>query len=131
MSRTRLATVIVLLVGGWMTAAHPRSAQAQYSPPVTTNLPQVGGGPIGDAGRHIPENEPYGREIEEKQLKRLRQEHQRELKDDTARLLNLATALKAEVDKGTEPTTLPGDALKQAEEINKLAKKVSERIKTQ
>ena len=77
-------------------------------------------------------NEPYAnREIQERQLKRLRQEHQQELIDDTARLVQLATALKAEVDKGTQPTTLPTDALKQADEISKLAKRVSERIKTQ
>ena len=129
LSRTRLETAIVILVGAFALAAHPARAHAQYAP-ITTQLPQTS--PIGNSSRGIPENEPYAnREIEERQLKRLRLEHQQELKDDTARLLSLATALKAEVDKGTQPTTLPTDALKQADEISKLAKRVSERIKTQ
>ncbi len=76
-------------------------------------------------------DEPYAtREIQQRQMKRLRQEHQQELIDDTDRLVQLATALKAEVDQGNE-ATLPMDMLKQADEINKLAKRVSERIKTQ
>jgi hypothetical protein len=126
LSRTRLGAVIVILVGAWALAAHLRMAYAQY--PITTQVPQTGLSP----DRRIPENEPYAnREIQERQLKRLRLEHQQQLKDDTVRLVNLATALKAEVDKGTQPTTLPTDALKQADEISKLAKRVSERIKTQ
>ena len=126
LSRTRLGAVIVVLVGALAVAAHPRMAHAQY--PLTTQVPQT---PLA-ADRRLPENEPYAtREIQERQLKRLRLEHQQELKDDTVRLVNLATALKAEVDKGTQPTTLPTDALKQADEISKLAKRVSERIKTQ
>ena len=127
--RTRLGIVIAIVVGALALAAHPRMAHAQNIP-ITATLPQAG--PIGNADRRISENEPYpNREIQERQLKRLRLEHQHELIDDTARLLSLATALKAEVDKGTQPTTLPTDALKQADEISKLAKKVSVRIKTQ
>jgi hypothetical protein len=129
LSRTRLRTVIVVLVGALAVAAHPKGAHAQFAP-ITTQLPQTT--PIGNASRGIPENEPYAnREIQERQWKRLRLEHQQQLKEDTARLLSLATALKAEVDKGTQPATLPTDALKQADEISKLAKRVSERIKTQ
>jgi hypothetical protein len=131
LSRTRLGAVIVILVGALALAAHLRIAHAQYAP-ITTQLPQVGGGPIGNEDRRLPENEPYAnREIQERQMKRLRQEHQQELIDDTARLVRLATALKTEVDEETQPTTLPTDALKQADEITKLAKRVSERIKTQ
>ncbi len=130
LSPTRLGAVIVVLVGA-LAVAHLRIAHAQYAPPITTQLPQVGG-PIGNASRGIPENEPFGTQtIQERQLKRLRLEHQHELIDDTNRLVSLATALKAEVDQGTQPTTLPMDALKQADEISKLAKRVSERIKTQ
>jgi len=40
----------------------------------------------------------------------------------------LATDLKAQVDKGNKPTP---DVLKDVDEIGKLAKRVSERIKTQ
>ena|ERR1700733_967171 len=112
-------------------SGQPGLARAQFNAPISTQLPQSGG-PIGNADRRSPEEEPYAtREIQERQMKRLREEHQHELIDDTARLVKLATALKAEVDQGTQPTTLPTDALKQADEITKLAKRVSERIKTQ
>jgi hypothetical protein len=106
-------------------------AWAQFNAPVSTQLPQSGG-PIGSADRRgLPDDIPYAtREIQERQLKRLRQEHQEELIQDTSRLVQLATSLKAEVDKGTQPT-LAADLLKQADEISKLAKRVSERIKTQ
>lgn len=128
--RTRLWAVIVIMAGA-LAVAHLGTARAQTNAPISTQLPETGG-PIGNADRRsLPDDIPYAtREIQERQMKRLRQEHQHELIDDTARLVQLATALKAEVDQETQPT-LPMDMLKQADEINKLAKRVSERIKTQ
>ena len=79
--------------------------------------------------RTRPDEQPYvAREMQARQLKRLREEHQKEVFADTDRLVQLATALKAEVDKSDAPTP---DALKDVDEIGKLAKRVSERIKTQ
>jgi hypothetical protein len=106
-------------------------AWAQFNTPVNQQIPQASG-QLGNVDRaHMPDDEPYAtHEMQERQFKRLRQEHQQQLIDDTARLVQLATALKAEVDKGDQPT-LPTDVLKQADEISKLAKRVSERIKTQ
>ncbi len=66
--------------------------------------------------------------MQARQLKRLREEHQKQVFSDTDRLVQLATALKAEVNKSDAPTP---DALKDVDEIGKLAKRVSERIKTQ
>jgi hypothetical protein len=66
--------------------------------------------------------------MQAKQLKRLREEHQKEVFSDTNRLVQLATSLKAEVDKGNVAAL---DVIKNADEIGKLAKRVSERIKTQ
>ena len=75
------------------------------------------------------DDEPYvAREMQARQLKRLREEHQKEVINDTARLVQLATDLKAEVDKGSKPTP---DVMKDVDEIGKLAKRVSDRIKTQ
>jgi hypothetical protein len=75
------------------------------------------------------QQEPYvAHEMQVRQLKRLREEHQKEVFSDTNRLVQLATELKAEVDKGSKPTP---DVLKDVDEIGKLAKRVSERIKTQ
>jgi hypothetical protein len=81
-----------------------------------------------DRGR-FGEQEPYvAREMLAKQMKRLREEHQKQVFSDTERLVQLATALKSEVDKGDKPAS---DVMKEVDEIGKLAKRVSERIKTQ
>jgi hypothetical protein len=131
LSRTWLWAVVVILGGVLAVAAHAGMAWAQFTP-VNPQIPQASG-QLGNVDRstRLPDDEPYAtHEIQERQFKRLRQEHQQQLIDDTARLLQLATALKAEVDKGSQPT-LPTDVLKQADEISKLAKRVSERIKTQ
>jgi len=79
---------------------------------------------------HAADEPPFvAREMQERQLKRLREEHQREVFSDTDRLVQLATALKAQVEK-REKAVAP-DAVKDVDEIGKLAKRVSERIKMQ
>jgi hypothetical protein len=126
LSRTRLWAVI--LAGALASTAGLGRAQVQFPAPGSTPSDPQG---VFSREHTANSDEPYAtREIQERQFKRLRQEHQQELIDDTARLVKLATALKAEVDKGDQ-ATLPTDLLKQADEINKLAKKVSERIRTQ
>jgi hypothetical protein len=131
LSRTRLGAVVVIVGGALVVAAQLGMAWAQFNAPVIQQIPQATGHPGNVDRTNMPDDEPYAnREMQERQFKRLRQEHQQQLIDDTARLLQLATALKAEVDKGNQPT-LPTDVLKQADEISKLAKRVSERIKTQ
>jgi len=53
---------------------------------------------------------------------------EQELKKDTDKLLELATALKQSVDKSGE-NTLSVDVIKKADEIEKLAKAVKEKMK--
>jgi len=55
-------------------------------------------------------------------------ERQESLKKDTDKLLELATELKNQVDKSSE-NTLSLDVMKKAEEIEKLAKNVREKMK--
>jgi hypothetical protein len=55
-------------------------------------------------------------------------ERQRQIADDTARLLELATQLKAEVDK-TSKDTLSLNVIRKAETIEKLAKGVKDKMK--
>jgi hypothetical protein len=93
------------------------------------NTPQV---PlqVPDRGGRGPDEPPFvAREMQERQLKRLREEHQKQVFNDTDRLVQLATALKAEVEKRDKAVT--PDAVKDVDEIGKLAKRVSERIKMQ
>jgi hypothetical protein len=91
--------------------------------------PTTAGGRIGPIERGGPNDGPsMTPEMEARQWKRLRQEHQKEVFSDTNRLVQLATDLKAEVDKGSKS---PTDVIKDVDEIGKLAKRVSDRIKTQ
>jgi len=55
-------------------------------------------------------------------------ERKRQISDDTAKLLELATELKSEVDK-TSKDTLSINVIRKAESIEKLAKGVREKMK--
>ena len=127
LSRIRVRAVIVMVGGALLGAPALSRAQVQFPSAGTTPADPQG---VFSRDRATGE-EPYAtHEIQQRQLKRLRQEHQQELIDDTDRLVKLATVLKEEVDKGNEATA-PTDVLKQTDEISKLAKKVSDRIKNQ
>ncbi len=91
------------LVGGLAVAASLGMAAAQFS--VRLIRPPMGSSSSWIAPR-MPDEQPYvAREMQERQLKRLREEHQKEVFSDTDRLVQLATALKAEVDKGDKAAT--------------------------
>ena len=126
LSRRGSRAVRVGLVGGLAVAAGLGLAMAQFNQsnnPVGNQIEPLDRPRMGDT------QEPYvAHEMQARQLKRLREEHQKEVFTDTNRLVQLATELKAEVDKGSKPTP---DVLKNVDEIGKLAKRVSERIKTQ
>jgi hypothetical protein len=56
------------------------------------------------------------------------EERKRQIDSDSAKLLKLATDLKADVDK-TDKDTLPVSATRKAEEIERLAHDVKEKMK--
>jgi hypothetical protein len=88
---------------------------------------------LGQFGRQHPrgdEQSTMTREMQRNQAKRLSEQRQQQVLSDTARLLKLATDLKAEVDK-REPDPSPVAVIKEADEIGKLAKRVSDKIKAQ
>lgn len=66
--------------------------------------------------------------IEHDREKALNKQRQTNLQKDTDRLLKLATELKESVDKSNEHT-LSLDVIKKADEIEKLAKSVKEKMK--
>ena len=66
--------------------------------------------------------------MEQQQAITRNSERQKKLVDDTMKLLSLATELKTEVDK-TDKNTLSLDVIKKADEIEKLAHSVKERMK--
>jgi hypothetical protein len=75
-----------------------------------------------------PDSGPLDTHREEQQAKLRNDDRQKRLVADTAKLLVLATDLKAQVDKSTKDT-MSVDVIKKADEIEKLARSVKERMK--
>jgi hypothetical protein len=87
------------------------------------------GSVLSPPGRHpSPDSESMPSRIEEQQAQARNNERQKKLVADTDKLLALATDLKAQVDK-TNKDTLSVDVIKKADEIEKLAHSVKERMK--
>ena len=74
------------------------------------------------------EDDPIRRDMEKRRQKAFNKERFEELKRDTGKLLELATELKTHVEKADE-NMLSLDVLKKAEQIEKLAKSVKEKMK--
>ncbi|HXR14720.1 MAG TPA: hypothetical protein VN777_00815 [Terriglobales bacterium] len=82
-----------------------------------------------DPGLAPDDHEDQGRvQMEKDMAKKANQERQAQLQRDTDNLLKLANELKQSVDKSNEHT-LSLDVVKKAEEIEKLAHSVKEKMK--
>jgi len=68
------------------------------------------------------------REMQDRQIKEANKKRQQDIREDTEKLYQLATDLKAAVDKSNE-NMLSLDVIRKAEEVEKLAKKVREKMK--
>jgi hypothetical protein len=90
------------------------SAQQQQQPPLSPGISEPDG--------------PLGTQLERDQAKMRNTDRQKQLVADTERLLNLANELKADVDKSNKDT-LSLDVIKKADEIEKLAHTVKEKMK--
>jgi hypothetical protein len=75
-----------------------------------------------------PMNPPPGGSLEDQQARMRNSDRQKQLVDDTQKLLALANELKAEVDKSSKDT-LSLDVVRKADEIEKLAHNVKEKMK--
>ena len=85
--------------------------------------------PSYSATPQTPKSEDDWNVQQQKELaKKLNQQRQQDIKKDTEKLLELATELKQSVDKSTA-NTLSLDVIKKAEQIEKLAKAVKEKMK--
>jgi hypothetical protein len=67
-------------------------------------------------------------DMEDRQIKALNQQRQKAIRDDTEKLFQLATELKAAVDKSNE-NLLSVDVVRKADEVERLARKVKEKMK--
>lgn len=81
--------------------------------------------PFGEPGNS---NDPMERQRQEKMAKARNSDRQKQLVQDTNKLLSLAKELKEEVDKSNSDT-LSVDVVKKAGEIEKLAKSVKDRMR--
>lgn len=116
----------------------PAVAQAGREPPPPPHQATSGQGNQGRPDEGVDARDPqFGREgqkdpseekMERSREKALNKQRQTQLEKDTERLLKLATELKQYVDK-TDEHTLSLDVIKKAEEIEKLAKSVKEKMK--
>lgn len=75
------------------------------------------------------EQNPLEDKMIRRRAKAMNEQRQKKLVEDTNRLLALATELKTEVDKSNKDT-LSLSVIQKAEEIEKLAKSVKEKMKT-
>jgi hypothetical protein len=91
----------------------PPSRQTPVIPPPGSGLPDFG---------------PSNPKVEEQQARARSTDRQKKLVADTEKLLALATELKTDVDK-TNKDILSVDVIKKADEIEKLAHSVKERMK--
>jgi len=104
--------------------------QSHQNPVPVIGPPPVSGANVpGMGGRADPmANDPMNGRMEEQQIKSRNSERQKRLVSDTDRLLTLSKELKEQVaTPGKTPG--PGDVGKKAEEIEKLAKSVKDRMK--
>jgi hypothetical protein len=104
------------------------AVMASSAPAQDTSAPQNLGIPVPGQERKAED----GLTAEQRQTlaKKQNEQRQAELKKDTDKLLELATELKQYVDK-TNQNVLSMDVIKKAEQIEKLAKAVKERMKGQ
>ncbi len=102
----------------------PGKGQMPQSSPVQP--PPPGSPPVAMPSLGNPE--PLSPQIQEQQARSRNSERQKRLVADTDKLLALATELKQDVSK-TNKDVLSVDVIKKADEIEKLAHSVKERMK--
>jgi hypothetical protein len=112
--------VVLLVAGQWSGGESMRQLTQQPSPQTAPGFPGIGRTP-NEEGTISPE-------MARKQALTQNSERQKKLVADTDKLLALATELKQEVDK-TNKDVMSVEVIKKAEEIEKLAKSVKERMK--
>jgi hypothetical protein len=90
---------------------------------------QIGPNNPGQEPGHPPAETEEMRKFKKEATKKANKERQADIKRDTEKLLQLATELKEYVGK-TDENILSIDVVKKAEEIEKLAHSVKEKMKT-
>jgi len=124
-----MKTLGVVVVGLVLLAGIPGSVSGGQTQAPGTHSVQVPGLSQPKTGALDPdEPDPMAPHREQKQAEMRNVDRQKRLVADTDKLLELATDLKEQVGKSTKDT-LSVDVIKKADEIEKLAHSVKERMK--
>jgi hypothetical protein len=120
----RLQAVVLHLAAGviLVLALHPSDARAQVVNPDTPDATQS------SSQRQKDTESPWIVQQKREMEKKRNETRQQDIKKDTDKLLELATELKQYVDK-TNQDILSMDVIKKADEIEKLAHSVREKMK--
>lgn len=116
--RVSLAAVLLLAMSG------AAGLSQQGNSPQRPLTPDASRG-LGEPNRA---DDPFTAKLAEQQARTRNSDRQKRLVADTDKLLSLATELKQQVDK-TDKNTLSVDVVKKADEIEKLAHSVKEKMK--
>lgn len=117
------------MIGLCLLCVAPVLGQAGNQLPSQQQLPPPGQMPSGPVTPEEPNN-PLEEKMLHQRMRALNDQRQKQLVEDTNKLLTLATQLKEEVDKSTKDT-LSISVIKKADEIEKLAKSVKDKMKAQ
>jgi hypothetical protein len=122
-----MAIGIVLLSTGTQAGSEQRGTQ---SPPDQrqSQMPSLSSDPGLRRGVTDPNADAMSAKMGDQQARSRNADRQNRLEVDTKKLLALATELKEQVDK-TDKNVLSIDVIKKADEIERLAKSVKERMK--
>ena len=119
----RRATLVALMIFAGLSGSAARAGQNSGWTLPSAQQQQHPSDP-----NHAGPPDPGQVKLQEQQAKKQNDERQRKLVSDTAKLYDLAEELKDEVGK-TDKNTLSVDVVKKAEEIERLAKSVKERMR--
>jgi len=115
----RLKTLLLAASLAFLVALFPAKSSAQTGQPPRPLPPPL----------HQPtEDDEQEQAREKEQTKRLNRERQAQIKRDTGDLLKMATELKLYVDKSNE-NILSVDVIRKADEIERLAHEIKEKMK--
>ena len=119
-ARAGVFAVLVLLGGSGTLGVSAQSTSTQRQQPLDPSRP-LGSDPSRS-------DDPFSGKLAEQAARSRNTDRQKRLVADTDKLLSLATELKQQVDK-TDKNTLSVDVVKKADEIEKLAHSVKEKMK--
>jgi TolA-binding protein len=125
--RIHLFTFEVVVTSKWLACLVLVLMALSFSSPVVAQNSRIPPSQLPENQAPSPEDEARSK-LEKEMAKKANQERQAALRKDTDRLLKLATELKEYVDK-TNENMLSMNVVKKAEEIEKLAHSVKDKMK--